>query len=67
MDTIEIGLKIKDHINLTIQELETMKREIEGLISPFGYNYCNYLSFSSAKKIIIKYHIQDFLLGQMLT
>ena len=54
MDTIEIGLKIKDHINLTIQELETMKREIEGLMSPFGYNYCNYLSFSSAKKIIIK-------------
>ncbi|MBM6689667.1 hypothetical protein H9X75_01075 [Fusobacterium mortiferum] len=63
MDTIEIGLKIKDHINLTIQELETMKREIEGLMSPFGYNYCNYLSFSSAKKIIIKISYPRFFAG----
>ena len=63
MDTIEIGLKIKEHINLTIQELETMKGEIEGLMSPFGYNYCNYLSFSSAKKIIIKISYPRFFAG----
>lgn len=63
MDTIEIGLKIKSDVVLNTVDLENMKRHIEGLRSPYGYNYCNYLSFSSANKIILKISYPRYFAG----
>ena len=52
MDTIEISLRILKELSIML--IERLRRDINSLVSPYGYTFCDVLEVSSTGNLIIK-------------
>ena len=61
MDTIEISLRILKELSIML--IERLRRDINSLVSPYGYTFCDVLEVSSTGNLIIKISYPRYFFG----
>lgn len=61
MDTIEISLRILKELNMML--IEMLIGDINSLVSPCGYTFCNVLEFSKSGNLIVKISYPRYFFG----
>ncbi len=61
MDTIEISLRIIKELSIML--IERLRRDINSLVSPYGYTFCDVLEVSSTGNLIIKISYPRYFFG----
>ena len=61
MDTIEISLRILKELSIML--IERLRRDINSLVSPCGYTFCNVLEFSKSGNLIVKISYPRYFFG----
>lgn len=61
MDTIEISLRILKELSIML--IERLRRDINSLVSPYGYTFCDVLEVSNTGNLIIKISYPRYFFG----
>ena len=61
MDTIEISLRILNELNMML--IEKLRRDINSLVSHYGYTFCDVLEVSNTGNLIIKISYPRYFFG----
>lgn len=61
MDTIEISLRILKELSIML--IEKLRRDINSLVSPYGYTFCDVLEVSNTGNLIIKISYPRYFFG----
>lgn len=61
MDTIEISLRMLKELSIML--IEKLRRDINSLVSPYGYTFCDVLEVSSTGNLIIKISYPRYFFG----
>lgn len=63
MDTIEIGLAVKNNLGMNLNLVQELRNDINSLKSPYGFTFCNVLEFSRTGNIIVKISYPRYFSG----
>ena len=61
MDTIEIGLMLVGCLGVDL--VQSLIKDVNSLLSPYGYTFCTVLEFSKTGNLIIKISYPRFFSG----